>query len=769
MNSALMFASLLLPVTPMAEPTVEIVAHRGASFDAPENTMASFHLAWKQNADAVELDIFLSKDGKIAVTHDANLKRLTGTDGKLSDKTLDELRQLDFGRWKGEQFKDERMPTLEEVLASIPEGKRLLIEIKSGPEIVPELVRVLKAANRKPAETAIISFSDAVVSAMKQARPDLKAYWIVSLAPKKDQPPPAAEELIAKGTKANADGLDLSATPEVLTPEYARKLKAAGFKLYAWTVNDPDLARKMIALGVESITTDRPEWLREHLKASPPSLRIMSYNIRYAAAKDGENNWDNRKESLLESIQAFSPDLLGTQETLAVQRDYLAEKLTGYEVLGVGRDDGKEAGEMMAVYFRKDRLEKLDGGHFWLSETPEKAGSKSWDSSLPRMVTWLKLRDRKEPKAAPILYLNTHFDHRGPQARLQSATLIRKKLAEMGEGCRLVVTGDFNAGEGSDPYRALFAEAEGKPSPVVDTFRVAYPKKGENEGSASGFKADATRGPRIDWIGCSRDWEVLLANIDRTAKDGRTPSDHFAVTAVLTPSRPRTVRVLCYNVHHGEGVDGKLDLPRVAKVIADAKADLVAVQEVDRLTTRTGKVDQAAELARRTGLQGKFGKAIDFAGGEYGQVILSRFPLGEVTVHELPGKPDRERRVAVEARVTVGGRELSFVSTHLDHADAESRERQAEKLNELFGKAIHPVVLAGDLNATSDSKPLSILGERWSIASGIAPTYPAEKPAKQIDYVLFRPTEGVRVVECKVLDEAVASDHRPVLVVLELR
>ncbi len=274
------------------------------------------------------------------------------------------------------------------------------------------------------------------------------------------------------------------------------------------------------------------------LLAAPPAkdpndVRVMSYNVRYAAAKDGVNNWDNRKEFLAETVLAFDPDLLGTQETLAVQRDFLAKKLPGHDVLAAGRDDGKEAGEMMALFYKKDRFEKLDGGHFWLSDTPDKVGSKGWDTSLPRMVTWVKLKDKKAPTAPPVVYFNTHFDHRGPTARVESAKLLRKKAAEMGKDGRVLITGDFNSGEGSGPYKALFGDADGKPSPVVDTLRVYRPTADKEEGTATGFKASATTGARIDWIGVSRSWDVTAAAIDRTARDGRTPSDHFAVTAVL--------------------------------------------------------------------------------------------------------------------------------------------------------------------------------------------------------------------------------------------
>jgi endonuclease/exonuclease/phosphatase family metal-dependent hydrolase len=261
----------------------------------------------------------------------------------------------------------------------------------------------------------------------------------------------------------------------------------------------------------------------------------MSYNIRYGTANDGENHWEKRKDFLIETIKAFNPDLLGTQETLGFQRDFLAEKLSGYETLGVGRDDGGEKGEMTALYFKRSRFEKLDGGHFWLSETPDVPGSKSWDTSLTRMVTWVKLRDRLQPKAKPIMFFNTHFDHRGEQARVESARLIRRRAEEAAKTCRVIVTGDFNAGEDNQAYQAFFGANDGKKSLLRDTYRLTHPTRAANEGTFSSFKADQTSGPRIDWIGASAEWKIIKAEIDRTQRDGRTPSDHFAVTAVLKP------------------------------------------------------------------------------------------------------------------------------------------------------------------------------------------------------------------------------------------
>jgi endonuclease/exonuclease/phosphatase family metal-dependent hydrolase len=188
---------------------------------------------------------------------------------------------------------------------------------------------------------------------------------------------------------------------------------------------------------------------------------------------------------------------------------------------------------MMALYFRRDRFEKLAGGHFWLSETPDVVGSKSWDSSLPRMVTWVKLRDRQRPNGKPIAYFNTHFDHLGKTARLESARLVGRQIATLGKDCAVILTGDFNTDEASPPYQALFDAQNGVAATLVDSYRATHPERAAAEGTFSGFQATQIEGARIDWIGVSRDWQVIAADIDRATRDGRTPSDHFPVTAVL--------------------------------------------------------------------------------------------------------------------------------------------------------------------------------------------------------------------------------------------
>ncbi|HYH68522.1 MAG TPA: glycerophosphodiester phosphodiesterase [Urbifossiella sp.] len=245
-------------------PPTEIIGHRGASHDAPENTVAAVKLAWEQRADAAEFDVYLTRDKKVVVIHDKDTKRTAGGVNKVvAESTLAELRALDVGTWKGAKYAGERIPTLAEVLATVPAGKKVFVEVKPGPEVVPELLDAMKASGLPPERTPVISFHAGVIDAVKKARPELPAYWIVSLNTK-DKAPPTAAELVAKAKEIRADGLDLSASP-ALDAEYAKVVRAAGLKLYVWTVNDVAVARRMVALGVDGITTDRPGWLREQL------------------------------------------------------------------------------------------------------------------------------------------------------------------------------------------------------------------------------------------------------------------------------------------------------------------------------------------------------------------------------------------------------------------------------------------------------------------------------------------------------------------------
>lgn len=249
---------------------IEFVAHRGESADAPENTLAAFRLAWERKDRAIELDIHLTKDGALIVSHDGNTKRTTGVDRNVKDTPLDELRQLDAGRWKGEKWAGEKLPLLGEVLETIPKGCRCFIEIKTGPEVVPELVKVTTASRKKPEQMVLISFNADALAEAKRRLPKLKAYYLASFRrdPASGVLNPSLAELIRTAKKIHADGLDLMADTAI-DEEFVGKVKDAGLELLVWTLDSPDDARKLIAAGVQGITSNRAAELRKEIENGP--------------------------------------------------------------------------------------------------------------------------------------------------------------------------------------------------------------------------------------------------------------------------------------------------------------------------------------------------------------------------------------------------------------------------------------------------------------------------------------------------------------------
>ena len=235
-----------------------------------------------------------------------------------------------------------------------------------------------------------------------------------------------------------------------------------------------------------------------------------------------------------------------------------------------------------------------------------------------------------------------------------------------------------------------------------------------------------------------------------------------------------TLRILSYNIHHAQGVDGRLDVPRIAAVIRSVSPDLVAVQEVDQGTRRSAGIDQPAALSRLTGLRAIFSKNIDFQGGAYGNAILSRLPILKHRNVLLPSYDNGEQRGVLIADIRWGSSDqtLTFFATHLDHR-TKDRERLAgaAKINMLVKELPQlPAVLAGDMNAVPESSVLRRLQTEWShLYSKSAPTVPVSQPSRQIDFVLVRPASKWQLVESRVLDERVASDHRAVLAVFQLR
>ncbi|WP_068768353.1 DUF1080 domain-containing protein [Termitidicoccus mucosus] len=233
---------------------------------------------------------------------------------------------------------------------------------------------------------------------------------------------------------------------------------------------------------------------------------------------------------------------------------------------------------------------------------------------------------------------------------------------------------------------------------------------------------------------------------------------------------PQTLRVLCYNIHHGEGTDKKLDLDRIAAVIESAAPDLVAVQEVDRDTTRTGRVDQARVLAEKLRMDHAFGKTINYRGGEYGILILSKFPIERHEMMLLPPPVQKEQRGLLVARLSLPGkRALRFACTHLSVASADERAIQTATINELLLDDPAPVILAGDFNARPSSAPVAALQKHWAdTAAPALGKHATPDRENRIDYIFHRSADPFKVLETRTLDEPVASDHLPILAILQL-
>jgi len=236
-----------------ARSQVEIIAHRGASWLAPENTVASANLAWEKGADAVEVDIYLSKDNKIICSHDATTKRTSGRDYRIADTESRILRKLDVGTFKDEMYKGEKIPFLKEIIRTVPPGKELVVEIKCKSEILPYLQKVIRK-NSNNRNFTFICFDFQTIADTKKAFPGNPCYWLCSNA-----------ELLQKNfdkvPEAKLDGVSLGYA--IINENVIQKAGKAGLDVYAWTVDDPVEAKRLVALGVKGITTNRPGWLEE--------------------------------------------------------------------------------------------------------------------------------------------------------------------------------------------------------------------------------------------------------------------------------------------------------------------------------------------------------------------------------------------------------------------------------------------------------------------------------------------------------------------------
>ena len=260
----LLYFLLSLSMPLFAEPF--IVAHRGASGEAPENTLKAFLLAWEQGADAIEGDFHLTRDERIVCFHDRTTKKLTGKDLTINKSTLAELQTLDAGSWKGKDFAGTRIPTIEQVLDCVPPGKQIFIEVKCGPEIIPALIKAVKQSGLTNDQVVVISFQKNVVKALKKQVPDWTVNWLYSFdARASHDPDKKLPHLLATLAEIKANGLGSSSHPG-LSKGHLDSLNRKGFQHHVWTVNDPATAQRFITMGCRSITTDYPGALRKGLK-----------------------------------------------------------------------------------------------------------------------------------------------------------------------------------------------------------------------------------------------------------------------------------------------------------------------------------------------------------------------------------------------------------------------------------------------------------------------------------------------------------------------
>ncbi len=258
-------------------------------------------------------------------------------------------------------------------------------------------------------------------------------------------------------------------------------------------------------------------------------LRLLTFNVRYGLADDGANSWSYRRELVFDVIRDGAYDVVGLQEALPIQVAEIGEALAEFDVYYRTREVDPNEGEACALLFRRSRWHLLEpeSGTLWLSETPQEPGSKSWDSSLPRILTWASLEEKATGQRLNVI--NTHFDHRGAEARVRSAELVWRQAASLAESAPVVVMGDFNAGEDSEPLGVL-TRSDPRLT-LVDSYRVVYPDA-VDAGTFNSWRGEVS-GEKIDGVLVDTRLRVLGAEILRDSVDGRFPSDHYPVSAVL--------------------------------------------------------------------------------------------------------------------------------------------------------------------------------------------------------------------------------------------
>lgn len=258
-------------------------------------------------------------------------------------------------------------------------------------------------------------------------------------------------------------------------------------------------------------------------------LTVMTFNVRYDNPADGFNRWEYRIPIITTYMDTTSADIIGMQEVLHNQIVDLQKMIPDYAYTGTGRDDGKQRGEYSPIFFRKDRFTLLDHSQFWLSETPDIPGSRSWDAAITRIVCWAKLEDKKSGEH--IYVFNTHFDHRGVEARQKSIELMTIKINEITDNSPVIVTGDFNIRKGSEHYDFMvhnFSENNA----LTNAELISKAPVTDAESTFNGFRTEGVSGV-IDFIFVNDDFVVNSYRVDNVIKNGVFISDHWPVISKI--------------------------------------------------------------------------------------------------------------------------------------------------------------------------------------------------------------------------------------------
>ena len=259
-----LFATLVWMIVQPALAQPFLVAHRGASAEAPENTLPAFELAWEQGADAIEADFHLTKDKHIVCIHDDDTGRVARKKLVVAESTLAELRALDVGIKKGAEWKDTRIPTFDEVVVTVPTHGEFFIEIKSGPKIIPHLLKAIDSSSLPLERIRIISFTPDIISEVERTKPEVRTSLLCKFRTQLGVTRPTKKQVIKKLLKSNADALSTNAWKGINT-EFLKNISSHGKEHQVWTVNDSKIALRFISLGSSAITTDRPGPLRQEI------------------------------------------------------------------------------------------------------------------------------------------------------------------------------------------------------------------------------------------------------------------------------------------------------------------------------------------------------------------------------------------------------------------------------------------------------------------------------------------------------------------------